>query len=108
MAPLTDIFTSFFTVGLSFLKLAITSIVTRVLAALGLTMVSVASILPDLKAYIMQFIGVLPPQVIQLLGALHVDVVISLIFSALTVRFAFTTFILPTSVAQSLRSGVGQ
>lgn len=81
------------------------SIVGRVLSTFGLTMVSFQSIMPDIKAYLISVVGGLPGNIVSLLSAMGVDVAMTLILSALSVRLAWKVFIIPKSVAQNL--GVG-
>lgn len=80
-------------------------IVGRVLTTFGLTMVSFSSIMPDIKSYLVSIVGGLPGNIISLLSAMGVDVAMTLILSALSVRLAWKVFIIPKSVAQNL--GVG-
>lgn len=77
-------------------------IVSKVTATLGVTFVSVNSLLPDLKTFIFGYFAGLPSWAQNFIGAVHFDVFITMIISALSVRFAFTVIPMPTSVAQQL------
>lgn len=88
-------------------KEAAAGIVGKVLSTFGLTLVTMESILPNLKAYITQYVGNIGGQAGQLLAYLEIGTVISMILSALVVRLSWKTFIVPTSVAESLK-GQGQ
>lgn len=47
---------------------------TRVLGAFGLTMVSLNSVVPGLKAFLMQYAAMLPPKATDSLSAIALDV----------------------------------
>ena len=80
-------------------------IVTRVLGAFGLSLVSMNALLPSLKDYLSSFAAQIPPKALEFLGAVGMDVFMSVVLSALTIRFATKVFILPTSVANQLPGG---
>lgn len=84
------------------LKLAAAGIVGRVLGTFGLTMVTFESILPNLKAFVMGYVSGMPADALNMMGAIGIGKAMSMILSALTVRLAWRTFIVPTSVANSL------
>lgn len=79
-------------------------IVGKVLATFGLSVVTLQGLLPSLKSYVMGFVGGMPAEVLNLLGALGVGTAMSMILSALAVRMAWKVFIVPTSVANQLGS----
>lgn len=83
-------------------KIGATSIVSRVLGAYGLSLVSVNALLPQMKAWLAPYITGLPAPALQLLGAVGADVVMSMILSALTIRWGHRMIMMPTSVAQQL------
>lgn len=87
------------------LKEAASGIVGKVLATFGLTTISFEAILPNLKAYVLQFTGGITGQAADLLGYLGIGQVISMILSALTVRLAWKVFIVPKAVADQLGGG---
>jgi hypothetical protein len=78
------------------------AIVMRVLGAFGLTMVSLNSVVPSLKAFLMQYASLLPPKATAFLSAIAIDVFMTMILSALAIRLAWKVLILPKSVANSL------
>lgn len=84
------------------LKLAAASIVTRVLATFGLTMVSFETVLPVLKSYVLQFAAGLPQEALNFLGAIGLGQAMSMVFSALTIQLAHRVFIVPKAVADAL------
>lgn len=86
-------------------KLGAASIVSRVLGTFGLTLVSMNTLLPDIKEFIQGYVNQLPPKVLELAAALGVDVFFTMIASALVVKMAFKVFLLPKSVADNLPGG---
>lgn len=86
-------------------KIGATAIVTRVLAAFGLSLVTFKSILPSLKAFLLNYVQLLPPKVLAFLGAIGFDVAMTMILSALVVRMAHRVFVVPTAVANQLPGG---
>lgn len=87
------------------IKAAAATIVGKVLATFGLTMISLGALLPSLKAFVLQYVNILPAEVIGFLGYLNVGVSMSMIFSALAVRLATKVMIVPTAVANQLGQG---
>ncbi|MBN4973114.1 DUF2523 domain-containing protein [Stenotrophomonas maltophilia] len=77
----------------------------KMLATFGLTTVTFNQVLPNLKAYVMQWIGGLNGPALELLGYLGVGTAMSMILSALTVRLTWKVFIVPKTVADQLGSG---
>ena len=90
---------------LSGLKAAAAGIVGKVLSTFGLTMVSFNSLLPQLKSLLSEQVAGLPGWAINLIGALGLDVAMTIVVSALSVRMAWKVWIIPKSVATQL--GVG-
>ena len=86
-------------------KDAVAGLVSKVLGTFGLSLVTFNGILPDLKAFLAGFFDDLPPAVVQLASAVGLDAGMSMIVSALTVRMAWSVFIIPTSVKQQLQGG---
>lgn len=84
------------------LKAAAAGIFGKVLATFGLTMVTFSSVLPPLKAYIINLAGSLPAQYIDFLGAIGIGKAMSMILSALTIRLAWKVFIVPKAAIESL------
>lgn len=84
------------------LKLAAAGIVGRVLATFGLTMVTFDTVLPNLKAFVLQYAGGLPPAAMEMAAAVGIGQAMSMVLSALTVRLAWKVFIVPTSVANAI------
>lgn len=84
------------------LKLVAATIVGRVLATFGLSIVSAQALLPQIKQFVMQQVSGLPSQVVEFFGAVGGDIAMSMVLSALTVRLAWKTFIVPTTVAEQV------
>ena len=76
-------------------KLGAASIVTRVLGAFGLTMVSLRGVVPALKAFLADHANLLPPKVIEFAQAIGLDVAMTVILSALAIKLAFKVIIVP-------------
>jgi hypothetical protein len=77
-------------------------IVGKVLATFGITLVSMNALLPDLKAFLMEYTAALPPAVTEMAAAVGLDVFFTMILSALTVRLAGKIIPMPTSLATQL------
>lgn len=86
------------------LRNAASGIVGKVLGTFGLTMVSFNSVLPNLKAFVMDKVAGMPADALNLLAYIGVGQAISMILSALTIRLAWKVWIVPKSVADSLGS----
>lgn len=82
---------------------AVGGLVNKVLATFGLSLVTFNGLLPDLKSFLSGFLDDLPPTVLQLASAVGLDVAMTMIISALTVRMAWSVFIIPTSVRDTLQ-----
>lgn len=87
------------------LKDALAGMLGKVLSTFGLTLVSFNSILPNLKAFVLQHVSGLNGPAWELLGYLQVGVAMSMVLSALTVRLAWKVFLVPKSVADQLAGG---
>lgn len=85
------------------LKMIAGVLITRILAAFGLSLVTFNSVLPDLKAFVTDYLVQLPPEALNFLSAIGMDVAVSMVLSALTVQLSYKFVILPTSVVDSLR-----
>lgn len=77
-------------------------IVTKALSTAGITLVSVSQLLPVLKSTIATYVGSLPDTAHNFLGAIGFDVFMTMILSALSVRFAFKVIPMSTSKAHEL------
>lgn len=77
-------------------------IVGRVLATFGLALVSFQSVLPNLKQFLLGYVQGIPPKALEFMGAVGLDVAMTMILSALTVRLAWKVFIIPKGVADAL------
>lgn len=87
------------------LKLAAASIVSRVLATFGLTLVSFKTLLPPLKAYVLELVGGLPENAREFLAAIGLGQAMSMVFSALVIQLSFKLFVMPKAVADALPGG---
>jgi hypothetical protein len=85
------------------LKTALAGLVARCLGTFGLSLVTFNGILPDLKSFLQGFFTSLPANVLELASALGLDAGMSMIVSALTIRMAWSVFIIPTSVRDTLQ-----
>lgn len=85
-------------------KLGAAAIVARVLATFGLTLVTFNGILPGIKQFMSSYINLLPASALNFVGSIGLDVAMSMILSALSVRLAWKVFVVPTSVAQGMGS----
>ncbi|HBC51680.1 TPA: DUF2523 domain-containing protein [Stenotrophomonas maltophilia] len=77
-------------------------IVTKGLSAAGITLVSMNQVLPQLKSFISNYMGGLPDWAHNFMGAVGFDQFMTMILSALSVRFMFNIIPMPTSAAQQL------
>jgi energy-converting hydrogenase Eha subunit G len=83
-------------------KAVAASIIGRILSAFGLTLVTFNGVLPTLKSFIMTYVQAVPPRALEIVSALGVDVAMTMILSALTVRLAWKVWIIPKSIADSM------
>lgn len=74
----------------------------KVLATFGLTMISFEVILPQITAYITQFVSGMPAEALNFLGYIGLGKAMSMVLSALTVAGASKVMIVPKSVAQTM------
>lgn len=86
-------------------KAGAAAIVARILGAFGLTAVSLNSVVPSLKEFLMQYAAMLPPKATEFLSAIGIDIFMTMVLSALAIRLAWKVFILPKGVANALPAG---
>jgi len=84
------------------IKNAAAGIVGKVLATFGLTTVTFNAVLPNLKAFVMQYVVQLPASMLDFLSYLGVGTAMTMILSALTVRLTWKVFIVPKAVADQM------
>jgi hypothetical protein len=77
-------------------------LVAKLLGVFGLTVISMSALLPDLKGFLSQYAASLPPVVLEFASAIGLDVFMTMIVSALSIKLATKVFIVPTSVASQL------
>ncbi|WP_285303913.1 DUF2523 family protein [Stenotrophomonas maltophilia group sp. Smal17] len=77
-------------------------IVTKALSTAGITLVSINQLLPVLKTTIATYVGSLPQDASNFLGAIGFDQFMTMILSALSVRFMFKVIPMSTTRAQQL------
>jgi len=77
-------------------------LVAKLLGVFGLTVISMNAVLPDLKSYLSQYANSLPPVVLEFASAVGLDVFMTLVISALSIKLASKVFIVPKSVADNL------
>jgi hypothetical protein len=87
------------------LKTAIGGLIARILGTFGLSLVTFNGVLPDLKEFLGGLFSSLPPALTQLASAVGLDVGMTMIISALTVRMAWSVFVIPTSAKNALQGG---
>lgn len=83
-------------------KLAASFIVARIMAAFGLTWVTWAYALPDIKAFIAPYITGLDPRVQQLVGALGIDIFMIMILSAIAAQVGTRVFLASAAKLEEL------
>ena len=88
-------------------KHAASFIFARVLAATGLTFVSYNYVLPDVKQFVAQNATGLDGSVIQLAGAMGVDVFMTMVLSALVARVGMRAFLAGIDKVQGMISDAG-
>ncbi|OHY71956.1 DUF2523 family protein [Stenotrophomonas maltophilia] len=76
--------------------------VTKALSTAGITLVSIDQLLPVLKTTIATYVGSLPQDANNFLGAVGFDQFMTMILSAVSVRFMFKIIPMPTAQAQQL------
>lgn len=84
-------------------KLQAAGITARVLATMGLTWVSFDAVLPQLKAFVLNYASGLSAEAMNFLGYLGVGEAMSMVFSALTVRLAGRAFLAPKAAVDALQ-----
>lgn len=77
-------------------------IVSKVLSTAGITLVSINQLLPQLKSAITTYFGGLPDWAHNFIGAVGFDQFMTMVLSALSVRFMFKIIPMPTAQAQQL------
>ncbi|RDY67517.1 DUF2523 domain-containing protein [Lysobacter soli] len=77
-------------------------LVAKLLGVFGLTMISMSAFLPDIKGALAQHAAAMPPVVMQFAGAIGLDVFMTMVISALSIRLASKVFIVPKGVADQL------
>lgn len=84
------------------LRGAVGGFIGKALGTTGLSIISFQAILPNLKSFVMNNISAIPPDALNLLGALGIGQAMSMILSAYTVRMAWRVWIVPKSVADGI------
>ena len=74
----------------------------KLLGVFGLTTISLSAVLPDLKAFLSDYATALPPIVLEFAAAIGLDVFMTMVISALSIRLASKVFIVPKAVADQL------
>jgi len=83
---------------------ALHTMVGKTLGAFGLSMISMSVVLPNLKSFVMQYASGMSAEAMGFLGAIGLGQAMSMVFSAMTVRWASKVFIVPTGVADQIKS----
>ena len=68
------------------LRALLAPLVGRVMVTLGVGFMSYTMLLPELVSFVQQFLDGMSSEMVALLGALHVDKALTLIFSAMGVK----------------------
>lgn len=84
------------------LKDAAGGIVGKFLATFGLTTLSFKTVLPQVKEFVLQYVGQLPGSMLDFLSYLGVGTAMTMILSALSVRLAWKIFVVPKAVADQI------
>lgn len=87
------------------LKQIAANIVGRILASFGLTLVTFNSLLEPAKAFLASHLNGLPSNALNLFSALGLDVAMTIIVSALSIRYMWKVFIIPRTAAVSMGLG---
>jgi Protein of unknown function (DUF2523) len=86
----------------SVVKFGAAALVARVLGAFGLTLVTFNGLMPEIKAFLSQYVHQLPASALNFIGAIGLDVAMTMIVSALSVRLAWKVFIVPKAAVAGL------
>lgn len=89
------------------LKAVVGALVGRVLAAFGLTWVSYAYVLPEVKAWVQDYATGLPSTILQLMGALGVDIFMVMILSAVVAKVGMRVFLVGVEALQNMMGNAG-
>lgn len=92
---------------ISGIKTAASFIFARVMAWAGLTYVNMKWVMPDIKSFVQDYATALPPKVIDLAGAMGVDVFMVLILSAIVAKVGVRAFLAGVDELQNLISNAG-
>lgn len=92
---------------IGFIKLAASAIFARVLAWAGLSFVSFRYVMPDIKAFLAEYVTMLPDQVADMFGAMGVDIFMVLILSAIVAKMGVRVFLAGVSQLETMISNSG-
>lgn len=90
-----------------FLKTAASFIVARVLAALGLTFVSFEYVLPEVRSYVVDKASFMPQAMSDVMGAVGLDVFMTLILSAYVSRVGMRAFLVGVTQLERMIGNAG-
>lgn len=89
------------------LKTAASLFVARVFAAFGLTIVTYNSVLPEVKDFVASYSTGISGSTRELLGALGVDIAMTMILSAIVARVGMRAFVAGLAAIQGFISDAG-
>lgn len=92
---------------ISGLTLAMSGFVGQVMLALGVTMVTINYLLPQIKAVFSNLVGGLHPSARELIGAMGFDVLIVLVVSAYVARYGSRVLLMATDKLGNLINNAG-
>lgn len=92
---------------LSAFKLAAGWLVSRAMAALGLSWVSFEYVLPEVKSWLVDRADLLPARAVQFLSAVGLDVFMVLIISAIVAKIGIQVFMVGADKLQSMIDQAG-
>ena len=84
-------------------KVGMVNIVTRVLAAFGLSIVTVNTLFPALRGWLEGYMTSLPSNVLDFMGAIGLDIFMGAVISALVVESTTRIFLMPTAAVDAIR-----
>lgn len=89
------------------LKVAASAIYARVMSFMGLSWVTFAQVLPEVKGWLHDQAAGLPSQAQDFMGACGIDVFMVLIVSAVASRVGFQVMLVATSKLEQLQANAG-
>lgn len=89
------------------IKLAAGYIVSRVMAALGMSWASFEYVLPEIKGWLVDHAALLPSRAVEVLSAFGVDVFMVMVISAYVAKVGLQVFLVGTAKLESMIQQAG-